>query len=1253
MKKLSLFLILILLFSLILPASAFAEDVEILHNEFTDWLDSGIPYDWEFDAMGSGYIEQGDNAAELYADDYGYVFISSLITLEPSSSYRISVPVDYYDVDSDGAGVNVNIQHQYADAGWLTGTGSDVIDLYVSTNVDDLQDYTLRIGLGNEDSYACGSVIVHSVTVTRLEEVPDGVYSYPLIGSVGVTGITEEEPELPDENASVADYNTAGTVLVGILFTFLLYFVFTGRRANRFSQRMNNFWFLLAAFLIAFFLRTYISAHSEGHYTDLNCFKAWAVNLQSYGLSGFYESGIFADYMPGYYYVLYVIGGIYNLLGLTYDSAAFRYLVELVPILCDLALAFAAYRIILKKQDQRLAVLAALALLYAPFVFTDSATWGQIDSAFTLAVLGVILLIYQDKKVFSCMLWAVALMIKPQALLVAPVIAMVFLKDLFTKGKTLRTLAEAALSLLSIGVLVLLISLPMKGGQSLFYVVERMLETTGQYAYATVNSFNLYGIFGGNFRPDSEVFFMGISYKAFGFVMILLSTVFTAFLTFRYDAKKHIFTLSGLYLTLICLFAHNMHERYIYPAVVLLLIAAFLQDSRRLLLSASALGALLFANMEIVLAFRQELISPWITCLFSILFVLAGIYTVYAVIRECSEKSQKPLLINTEETVPPLKETRFASAALRLKSAPHVDRRMKGKDWLVMLVITAVYGAVMLFNLGSTEIPQHTELLDESFTDPIVIELSEESYIYNFKYYTGYCSGSFRVSTSLDGFSYQEIYQGEINHEHAKMFRWYDHYVEDYAKYVKIEKTSGNLELREIGFFDADGQLISLDSCSILSADSLNNASQHIDEQHLVPSATTYMTEMYFDEVYHARTAYEYIHGIYPYEITHPPLGKAFIALGILLFGMNPFGWRFAGAVAGILMLPVLYLFAKRIFRKTRYAAFSTLLFAADFMHYTLSRIATIDSFTMLFILLMYLCMYEYTQHNFITEKLSRTFLPLGLCGLFFGLGAATKWICLYAGLGLAIIFFYTVYQRTVEYRLLKEKKDPRASVYCRKLILTLLFCVGVFIILPVTIYCVSYLPYELASPDGFGIRGILENQKYMFNYHGYLTTDSPHPYSSQWQTWPFSIRPVFFFLGNGLESGRTSLIWCMGNPVLWWSGVAAFLFIPGMRHPERTFRSRGLIFLLVAALCQLAPNLLITREMYLYHYFTLVPFLCMGIVYVLRHFEEHHPFGKKFSTLYIVLICLLFAAFYPVITGTEMSYDYGKALQWLSTWPI
>nr|MBQ4320083.1 phospholipid carrier-dependent glycosyltransferase [Clostridia bacterium] len=92
-------------------------------------------------------------------------------------------------------------------------------------------------------------------------------------------------------------------------------------------------------------------------------------------------------------------------------------------------------------------------------------------------------------------------------------------------------------------------------------------------------------------------------------------------------------------------------------------------------------------------------------------------------------------------------------------------------------------------------------------------------------------------------------------------------------------------ELFEIGFLSSTGEVIAV----------LSDGSALFDEQALVPDMPDYQNGMYFDEIFHARTAYEHINGLQPYEISHPPLGKLLISVGILLFGMNPFGWRIAG----------------------------------------------------------------------------------------------------------------------------------------------------------------------------------------------------------------------------------------------------------------------------------------------------------------------------------------------------------------------
>ena len=75
---------------------------------------------------------------------------------------------------------------------------------------------------------------------------------------------------------------------------------------------------------------------------------------------------------------------------------------------------------------------------------------------------------------------------------------------------------------------------------------------------------------------------------------------------------------------------------------------------------------------------------------------------------------------------------------------------------------------------------------------------------------------------------------------------------------------------------------------------------------------------------------------------------------------MNPFGWRFVGTLCGVIMVPLLYLFLKNLFGKRCIAVCGTALFAFDFMHFTQTRIATIDTYAVLFILISYLFMYRW-----------------------------------------------------------------------------------------------------------------------------------------------------------------------------------------------------------------------------------------------------------------------------------------------------
>ena len=105
----------------------------------------------------------------------------------------------------------------------------------------------------------------------------------------------------------------------------------------------------------------------------MSCFKAWAWSISNNGFAGFYESGMFADYPPGYMYVLYVVGNVCQAFGITYESSAYKLMIEMPAILADLAIALLAYFYAKKHLGKERGALTAFVLLFIPCLPLTSA----------------------------------------------------------------------------------------------------------------------------------------------------------------------------------------------------------------------------------------------------------------------------------------------------------------------------------------------------------------------------------------------------------------------------------------------------------------------------------------------------------------------------------------------------------------------------------------------------------------------------------------------------------------------------------------------------------------------------------------------------------------------------------------------------------------------------------------------------------------------------------------------------------------
>jgi len=423
-----------------------------------------------------------------------------------------------------------------------------------------------------------------------------------------------------------------------------------------------------------------------------------------------------------------------------------------------------------------------------------------------------------------------------------------------------------------------------------------------------------------------------------------------------------------------------------------------------------------------------------------------------------------------------------------------------------------------------------------------------------------------------------------------------------------------------------------------------------MSEIHVPAAERAHMSSLFFDEVYHVRTAVEHIEGIKPYEISHPPLGKEIIAASILTAGMSPFGWRLFGALFGVMMLVVMYIFIKNMFGKTFVAVCGTFIFGFDFMRFVQTRIGTIDTYSVFFILLAFFFMYRYITTD-ANASFRKSLLPLAFSGIFFGLSFAVKWTGAYAGAGLLIVYIIRLVQLGLRYHTTGKKGF---SKYLTK---TLLFSVLFFVVIPAIIYYLTYIPYGLAaglslsggmlwSSDYFNI--VWNNQLYIFNYHSKLVAE--HPFSSYWWQWILNVRPILF-AANTANNVR-AVFGSFGNPVVWWGGFAAMLV---MAVRVFTHRDAKALFILIGYLSQLLPWVAVTRIVFIYHYFPSTLFIILALAHIFNTLvEQKEASGKSVVYGYTVITGFIFAIFYPMLSGLYLPYSYySNFIKWFVTWPF
>ncbi len=1108
---------------------------------------------------------------------------------------------------------------------------------------------------------------------------------------------------------------TAAILVVFImLYCLKLHYEVAGIRVY-YMEKKRDWWNIVLVLGAAFLVKLIFASHYEGHGTDMNCFYAWSDMIYDNGIGKFYYLDAFTDYPPGYMAILWVIAAIRHLFSIATTSDMGRVLIKLVPILADLAAGFLLYLLAKKKFSEGSSLLLALTYVLNPIVVLDSSVWGQTDGTFTFLVLLTCYFCMEEKRIPAYFAFVIGVLLKPQTLVFAPIILwtiieQVFLKD-FKKEKVLRDLIGGVSAIAAMFILIL----PFGMGK----VLHQYVDTLGSYEYCTINAYNVWALLGKNWADQSGTF-LNIEYRHWGMLAIFAAVALSALVFFKCkeDKSKYFISMSIVVSTMF-LFSVRMHERYMFPVVVLTLAAFLVKPTKELFFTSVGFSVVQFLNVYHVLYTFVEFESTGptggIIGMTAILTLAVYGYLFFA----CFSKTAiQPMQV----APPPNKKERFRAYFVRERSDENKEKRhwekrgfiraskkipaMQKRDWLVLFAIMLFYSLLALHDLGNSGAPEtgwnyYAYKNHEANTEDneIILDMGEEVSIDMLHTFLGnYENRQFQLDLSQDGKNYESV--GVVSA--GSVFTWNEMKVEDVEedsynlvkKYRYIRLTANNNEsvLKELIITDNEGNVLEPVNAADYSA--------LFDEQEYYEDISTFRDGTYFDEIYHARTAYEIVHNLYCYENTHPPLGKYFISLGIRLFGMNPFGWRIMGTLFGIGMLPFLFFFGRRLFDgKTWAAGAATFLFAFDFMHFTQTRIATIDVYGTFFIIAMFYFMYRYSQTSFYDTDLKKTFVPLGLSAVMMGLGCASKWTGVYAAAGLAVFFAAIMVWRYLEYREAR-KNHPEGEtegishahivkVYKKNTIYTLAFCFVFFILIAGGIYLASYIPFsdgaknnqerfqyivdKEVNPDceeeyTETYRGIAEyfqehdspymrlvakmvkNQRDMYIYHSRL--EATHAYASEWYKWPIMYRPVFYYC-NTLADGTKEGISAFGNPLVWWAGIPAFLCILFLAV-YLLIKERELTpaFLAFGYLVQYVPWMKVSRCTFAYHYFPSVPFIVLMIVYLMYRLVRRDKKWLKWCMSYLGAAFVLFLLFYPVLSGEPVTDTFVRdGLRWMESW--
>lgn len=440
------------------------------------------------------------------------------------------------------------------------------------------------------------------------------------------------------------------------------------RRARGARTAVGSLAILLLVGLLLRLTIAYVLLPGSGFESDIGTFTAWALNLAQNGPGTFYAGGGFADYPPGYLYVLWLLGGLGNLLAPFANgsaASATMALIKIPPILLDIAVGALLFHVVRswranRPDAPRLALIAAALYVLNPVTWYDSAVWGQVDAAGAFILLLTVAALMRGNSEGATVLAVLAALIKPQFGIVAlPVVAIAllvrhgvvdaivhFLRRLGLRiswqdrlGSNPRNpvllpervrgwfeVEAGAWRIISsavAGLVVLMVLLTPFSMNPFFatvvpgyenYVpsfIELILRAARGYEYLSVNGYNAWALFGSNgaqgiafggawsWSPDTVPWLGPIPAVLIGGMLLAIGIAIGILRLAWQDDRRSVVAVTIFLALAFFMLPTRVHERYMFPIFGLLPLLAVVD--RRWMMATIALSIAAFINLHGVL----------------------------------------------------------------------------------------------------------------------------------------------------------------------------------------------------------------------------------------------------------------------------------------------------------------------------------------------------------------------------------------------------------------------------------------------------------------------------------------------------------------------------------------------------------------------------------------------------------------------------------------------------------------------------